>query len=778
MTTPELLPEHRQYLNEHAIPDPVIDAAGIHSLGNEIVFPWRDSDTVTLQRRPWPGKAGEYYWEAGTPLHFWVHRDPSPDAVVLLVEGTKQSLAAHAWAPPEYAVYGMVGCEGAARVRLKRFKGRKVIVVNDADAAHNLHVWNAAVALKEKFAYHTEDVSFTWLGRRGTTGLDDVLAGEFDEDDRADFLTHLINKAKPQPAQKTPTTRGKGNPDAGKNEPPDTGGRAGVVTDGDRGHAIQKITESLVERAGGTTLFNYGGVITRVDGHVATPLARGDFLRTLPDHVACFKYKPATQFAPAIYDPTWPDPQTVDALMSNTNARAFPELRRVVRAPFLRPDWSVCTATGYDPETRSLLAPGELEVLEVAESPSPEGVRKAVSFLMDEWLGDFSFATEADRANVLAAVLTPFVRGLVPLVPLCVVTGTGPGVGKGLLAECISTVVTGEALIPRQWPSDEDEVRKQLTATFRTGADLFIFDEAHEIRGASLARALTGATWSDRLLGASLMVEYPNQVTWMALGNNVQVQGDLYRRVYFVALEGSEGTHDREASAFRHPDLKQWTADNRSLLIAAALTVVRGWIAEGSPAHSRGATMGSFEAWDRMLSGVCAYAGYPQFLTDVKERRSESDIFGSTWSAHLEWLYGGNGGNPFTASDLVERARKDTALGTYEAPIGLEDPDEKGYARKLGQHYSKIKDRWFEGYRLVKVGLGHRSTVRWAVQCNIQQPDLEGTEGSGGITFSPRVARNNSSASERDATLRVKGPEDSTPPDPSNPSVHPTNPFA
>lgn len=784
-TPPALLSDvHRQYLRDHAITDTVIDAAGIHSAGAEIVFPWRDGDRVTVQRRPWPGEAGQYLWTAGEPLHFWVHRDPAPDAPVLLVEGTKQSLAAHSWAPPEYAVYGMVGCAGAARVKLTRLGNRTVVIVNDADAGTNLNVYTAAEKLGKRLGRQGAKVSFADLAAGGTTGLDDVLAREFDEDERAGFIRTIVDDAGDKPAPRRPTQRG-GGKDPGAGGPPDTRGRPLVVVNADRKEVIDRITGSMVERAGGTSLFNYGGVITRLDGHVATPLLKGDFNKTLTEHVACFHHKAPTSTTAAVYDPAWPDSQTVDAVMSNTNARAFPELRRVVRAPFVRPDGSVCTTAGYDPATRCVMAPGSLEVLEVSGNPSPEGVRNAVSFLLDEWLGDFPFATEADRANALAAVITPFVRGHFPLVPLCVVTGTGPGVGKGLLAECISTLVTGEALVPRQWPSDEEEVRKQLTATFRSGADLFIFDEAHEIRGASLARALTGSTWADRLLGASLMVEYPNQVTWMALGNNVQVQGDLYRRVYFVALEGSQDTHDREASAFRHADLRRWTADNRSLLLAAALTVVRGWIAEGSPAYSRGATMGSFEAWDRMLSGICAYAGHPLFLTDVKERRGESDFHGSYWSAHLEWLHEHFGGAEFTAAQVAQAGMAGSLAGgtggIYEAPPGLDDPAEKGHAKKLGQAYAKVKDRWFGGYRLVKAGLGHRSTVRWGVQSNAQQLSSEGSEVPGGTAPHPRDVRTTPLRGVYDVQAHVHTRMEGLNqihPNPSNPSVHPTNPFA
>lgn len=707
-----LSPQHRELLREHkAITDEMMDAAGLRSEGDEIVFPWRDGDRVTEQRRPNPQQRGPYLWTAGEPLHFWRHRDAGPEATILIVEGTCQSLAAASWAPPEYSVYGMAGCEGAAKIRLREFEDRSVLIMLDADAAENLNVYEAGAALANRMRERRAQVGFVRLNARGTDGLDDVLARDWDPDERTGYLAAKLRDAQDKPASKKPTSRKHRSTDLVL---PDTRGRTGVTVNGDRGEVIERITEALVERAGGKSLFNYGGVVTKVSGSSTHPLPEGDFLKMLTEHVACFHMKPGTSSAPPSFDPAWPDGQTVKAVMSESSAREFPPLHRVVRTPFLRPDGTVCMEEGYDPATASVLVTDGLEVTEVTSEPTAELVSHAVKFLMEEWLGDFRFETPADRANVLAAVITPFIRGLVPLVPLCVVSGIGPGVGKNLLADNLAVLVTGEPATPLPYVQDEDETRKQLTAAFRTGAELFVFDEAHHIKGANLARGLTGRTWADRVLGASTMVEYPNQVTWMALGNQVFVDGDLYRRVYFVKITGDERSHDREGSEYRHPDLTQWARDNRPTLVAAVLTVLRGWVAAGRPGFSRGATMGSFEAWDRMMSGICAFAGHPEFLTDAKERRSESDLFGSYWAAHLEWLEERFHGGTFTTAQVATLAINHQQ--EYDAPLGLEDMMMKGYSRRLGQAYAQVQNRVFNGRKVVKAGIGHKSTSKWQVE--------------------------------------------------------------
>lgn len=705
-----LSPEHRDYLTDHAITDQVIDAAGIHSQGAEIVFPWRDGNTVTDQRRPWPGKAGEYYWTAGETLHFWVHRDPSPDSPVLLVEGTKQSLAAHAWAPPEYAVYGMVGCEGASKLKLKRFRGRRVIIVNDADAAGNRNVYNAGLTLRKRLEFYTPDVSFTHLPARGTTGLDDVLANEFDPEERGDFLAHLIAGASDKPAARVPDQKGSGKQeDTG---PPGVGDRVPVMVNEDRRDVVNRITGTLVDRLSGTRLFNFGGLVSGVAGHETIILNRDRFHAVLIDHVACFQRMEGR--GPVQYTHAWPDSQSTGAVLSQ--AWKFAPLDRITRTPFLRPDGSVCQTPGYDAATATYLASQGLEDLDVPEQPDGDLIRRCVEYLMGEWLGDFPFETAADRANALALVLTPFIRGSVPLMPLGILNGLHMGVGKNLMADVMSLVTSGDVASPLAMPSTDDEVRKQITSVFQSGSDAFVFDEAHTLESRQLARALTSRTYTDRILGESRQGKFPNKVTWLALGNQVQVNGDMARRVFHVKLKpGSVNPYDREGSTYRHPDLMAWTAENRHTLVRAALTVVRGWYAAGQPAYSRGWTMGSFEQWDRMMSGILGHAGVTGFLANERQHRSESDFSTTYWRNHVLWLKSVFGLNTaFTTGDVRQQASQDPQR--YEAPPDMTDILGDGYTRRLGQAYARKRDVPLEGdIMLVSAGTGHNNTKRWQV---------------------------------------------------------------
>jgi len=480
-------------------------------------------------------------------------------------------------------------------------------------------------------------------------------------------------------------------------------------------------------------------------------------------------HHPATQRAPERFQPGGRmDGQSLDAVLASANE--FMELRRVVRSPFVRPDGTVCAVPGYDEATRTVLLDDAdnpiLGKLSVPETPSEAEVNAARDLLMNEWLGDMPFPTAGDQANALALAITPFVRGLFPLAPMAVINGLQMGVGKNLFADCIALLATGKVAVPMPYTRDDDETRKQITAAFRSGMELFAFDEAHEIEGASLARALTSITYTDRVLGVSSMAEFPNTVTWMSMGNQTKVNGDCSRRVYWIELRPKDANpQDRDVSGFRHPDLRGWTHENRARLVSAALTLVRAWFAAGQPAAPRGTSLGSFEGWDRMVGGIVTYAGLEGFLNEIKVKRSETDFEGAYWTAHIAWLRETFGTEEFTTAQVRTKAMSDP-LG-YEAPPRMEDLTDKGYTRELGKRYASKDGRWFDGLRLVKSGMGHRSTLKWRVEA----PEESGSEVTEVSPSPTRMEKNISITDRDDACVRTYRRGGGVPSDPSIPPV-------
>ncbi|MEU1240068.1 hypothetical protein ABZ388_06885 [Micromonospora parva] len=768
-----LTPEHRALLESAAISAEVAAASGVYSItaidqlpaefasyGESAVpalaFPYRSPfDEQRVQLRPdvpvvIDGKPSKYLWAKDAPLVLNALTRNENATMVLIVEGTKQALAAASHAPEGVEVLGMVGCrgwyrDGAPTPELAICDDRDVVIALDADAATNLDVYTAGLGLADAvLAEGARSAKFVRLTGGKKAGLDDIL-GTRPAQRRGAYLARLIESAKPKPADAKPKPPPKKRTATEFVTPTD---RGMIVVNGDRYEVITELTRALLERHDANRLFCYGGVISQRKGVALTPVNKDAFGGIVAE-TAVTVLKTPTPDGEDRYVHAWPDGQTMGAILAN--AERFSPLDKLSEIPFVRPDGSVCQTPGYDAQTRTFLVlDPELEVGPVPADPTPGELSAAVKLILDEWLGDFPLHTAADRANVLALVLTPFIRGLVPLAPLAVIDAKDPGTGKNLLADSIHRLVTGRDAQPLPYTTDDAEHRKVITAAFRSGAEVFVFDEAHELDGASFARAITSVTYQDRVLGVSNLAEFPNRVTWISLGNQVRVYGDMGRRVYRIRLSfPGESPENRPAESFRHQDLRAWTAQNRASLIAACLTLVRGWFAAGQPTPRLPFSMGSFEAWQKVLTGVLDVAGVEGFLGNVREWRSESDFEHKHWVAHLAWLYETFGSNEFLTGHAAEKL--DRAGRSAEYPHDLEDPTVKGYARKLGQAYAKQEGRVLDGYQLVKAGTAHKNVSKW----RILPPSSEEEGGNGGNVWTPTpFARTKKSVSD------TQGPDD------------------
>lgn len=156
-----LLDRHRDELTAQAIELEIIDRAGVRSVeraeelaqldlpdwwANHLpakLYPWQLNGRIEWQLAPDDRTQYKYLFrpDAEVPLN---QLHDTGDGLVLLVEGTKQHLAAASYAPDDCAVYGIDGCWGWSKTDLSRFAGRLVLVTLDADFRSNRDVYDAA----------------------------------------------------------------------------------------------------------------------------------------------------------------------------------------------------------------------------------------------------------------------------------------------------------------------------------------------------------------------------------------------------------------------------------------------------------------------------------------------------------------------------------------------------------------------------------------------------------------------------------------------------------
>lgn len=729
-----IIERHADYLREHAaITADAAEAAGIRSASTvdelpewarswgeqavpAIVFPWRSpSGDVVEQVRPdtpivYDGEAHKYLWPRGAGAVLNAARPVTDEHdTVLIVEGTKQTWAAAAYAPANVAVYGVGGCrnwssDGIPLSDLMVVEGKRAVVLLDADAGSNRDVYDAGVALAQ--ACRAEacegEPRFIWLPGSGATGIDDVLARR-PEAKRAGFLAHQIKLAvestgrvkQDKPATKVPAARRDAEfvaPMTGTND------RPVVYLDGDRLDIVNEVTDLLLRRWNAERLFCHGDKLSWLKGQEMKPVDDGAFLDITAQTCRTAHRMVNSEGIQTGLRDVWVDAQTIKVVQSR--ADRFAELELVARSPFVRPDGTICRVNGYDAATRTMVVMDpDLVGIDVPDEPTADEIAQARKLILDEWLGDFPFPDEANRANALALVLTPFVRSMMHIVPLAVIDGLAPGVGKNLLVDCVLLMFLGEKPQLLGWNPNDEELRKLITSAFMTGPEVLVFDEAHHLDGASLARALTAAYWKDRILGGNNIKGYPNRATWISMGNNVRVEGDIYRRVYRIALRPRDANpEDRDTQSFRHPHLEDWTRQNRAELVRAALLLVRAWFAAGRPRPTAGVTFGSFEKWAEVLGGIVETAGQPEFLGNLRAWRSESNLASGYWAAHLAWLRDVFDDAEFTAREVRVKLQSDR--DAEFPPLSADIADKVLYPKALGEAYARFRDRSFGGLRL------------------------------------------------------------------------------
>ena len=293
----------------------------------------------------------------------------------------------------------------------------------------------------------------------------------------------------------------------------------------------------------------------------------------------------------------------------------------------------------------------------------------------------------------MAELLTLTGRQMFPLAPLFVHDASTSGSGKGLLLLTLSITATGEPPEVMELPGDGDEQRKTVMSVLLSGKLLVAWDELHVVAGRTLAAILTAEIYSGRILGANKLAIVRNKLVQVALGNNVEVRGDMKRRVLPSRLV-PDTDHPEHRTEFRHPDLPQWVREHRGELLAAAFTLWRNWLARGRPEAD--VTMGSFERWARTIGGVLQQAGIKGFGTNTTEWLSYSEE-DNGWPAHLRQLRNRFGTGWFTVSEVADAV----GVGYLKRPPLKRDPD-KELVQQLAYAYRSQRERWYGDLRLVR----------------------------------------------------------------------------
>ncbi|MBU1676220.1 hypothetical protein KKA85_10615 [bacterium] len=383
----------------------------------------------------------------------------------------------------------------------------------------------------------------------------------------------------------------------------------------------------------------------------------------------------------------------------------LPRLDSVATTPVFDAAGRLIATSGYHPCAKIWMhLGGDIKNLQVPDKPSRAQIEKAVDLIREHLLYDFPFAAESDEAHAIAAVLLLFVRRMIlGPTPIHLIEAPVPGSGKSLLADLIAILVTGRASEATTITRNEDESRKKLTAILSRGRSIVTIDNVQGgLESSQLASAITTDTWSDRILGKTQMVEFPNRAVWLVTGNNPKLTMEIARRCVRIRLEPQQ-ERPWEREGFRHDPIRTWALERRPALVRAALVIIQGWVAAGRPMGTK--TLGSFESWASVIGGILQFAGVRDFLADTQEFYETADSDGADWRAFATAWWDVHGDRPVSIGTLLQ-----LAVDRDLIPFAIASKSEHGQKVRLGKALNEIRDRRIGDVRVICTTDTHSKT--------------------------------------------------------------------
>lgn len=310
-------------------------------------------------------------------------------------------------------------------------------------------------------------------------------------------------------------------------------------------------------------------------------------------------------------------------LKSNIIEESLPTINRIftVPLPIIYEKNLTFPKIGYDERFKSWM-PHSIPKIENTEMSLAESKK-----IIYELLKEFCFSSNQDYVNAVAALITPFLRGLYYKfncrTPLFFYIGNRERVGKDYLAGVAGVLYEGVALeeppicISEKNSGNDEELRKKIMSAFLSGRKRLHFaNNKGYLNNSVFEAAITNTNFSDRLLGKNEILSFENEIEFSLSGNiGIGFTPDLAYRSRFIHLFYEE--EDVNSRIFEKPNLHIWIYENRGLILSAIYGLIKNWFNNGCPDGK--VNFSSFPEWARVCGGIMESAGYTSPCTTDKE---------------------------------------------------------------------------------------------------------------------------------------------------------------
>jgi len=388
------------------------------------------------------------------------------------------------------------------------------------------------------------------------------------------------------------------------------------------------------------------------------------------------------------------------AIIEDAHESRLPFLKSIIAAPTMRPDGSILQAQGYDAQTCLYLDSGGVEfgMSKMPAKPTLNDAHQALNVL-DDLIGEFPFIDRPSKSVALAAMLTALIRPTIPTAPLFCFTAPVAGSGKSKLANLVSTLATARSAAIISYTTNEEEFKKGGAALLMQGYPVNCLDNINgNLRSDWLCQVLSETEVTSRVLGESRNVTTPTTCTWIATGNNIELQEDLTRRTLRCTIDPK--TDRPDARSFEFDPVKR-CRDNWPRYVWAALTIMKAYHEAGRPSVSI-AAYGGFEEWSNVVRSALVWAGEPDPYQN-RDKLEEGDsirqnlrgLLVAWWEAHTVVRNAG-----YTTGEIIKAAMATDLNGYHQEPDLLEalsevcgDRNGKLSTRMLGVYLKRYTGR-------------------------------------------------------------------------------------
>lgn len=359
-------------------------------------------------------------------------------------------------------------------------------------------------------------------------------------------------------------------------------------------------------------------------------------------------------------------------------SKSWPLCEGLVRTPVLRADGTILDRPGYDASTKLVYAPS-VEFPVIPEAPTAADIERARSIVRTPF-AEFPFVGPGDQAAALACLFEQFLRPAINAPrPLYIfdAPARGQGTGKTLVPKIAQTILTGEDPIVHTLSDNSVEAEKQVVSYLRQGLPLIILDNLTvTVRHVVLQQIATTTRYVARLLGGNESPVLAQTPTWALTLNGASTNRDMSRRTVLSTQDAgtSEAWQRRD---FVLENVVEWAQARRTQIIAAILTLARGWALAGRPKDPR-VHRGTYEQWCHVVGGVLYYAGIHGLDRALAAAEARSEERSDVETLAMLWYY--EGGTPKTALELADlglknglfheaRSLKGAVLAKHVAPM-------------------------------------------------------------------------------------------------------------